>query len=113
MTTEGLVYWLRVQGSRHPALYLGETKASRYKYTLHVQKPQNCLVYKGGPKLDKFIEETNVKYAAEFKEKQAAFEAKFPPGTIPSEISPTLWQYEAVEVVAYKKKDKIAYKVKK
>ena len=113
MTVEGKVYWLKLQGGRYPALYLGETKASRMKHMLHVQKPSCCLVFKGGPKLDQQIIETNKKNQALFDEQQAAFDAKYPPGTIPADISPSLNLYEAVEVVAYTKKGKTCYKVKK
>lgn len=113
MSEEGKFYWLKVKGSRHPAMYIGETKAGRGKYTQHVIKPSCCLVYKGGPKLDQHVAEVNAKYEAEFNEKQAAFDLKFPPGTPNTELSPTLWQYEPVEVVSYTQKGKIAYKVKK
>ena len=111
-TEEGKVYWLRIKSSRYPHLYLGETKASRYKYTLHVQKPSCCLVYKGGPKLDKWLDETNLKNEASYAEKQAEFEKKYPPGTVPGDLSPTLVIYEPVEIVSYMSKGKKAYKVK-
>ncbi len=116
MTEDGKLYWMRVKGSCHPSLYLGETQASRYKYVLHVQKPSCCLVYKGGPKLDAWIEETNKKNEAEFNQKQAEFEKKYPPDLFRDgapEFSPTLWLYEPVEVVAYMKLGKQHYKVKK
>lgn len=113
MTTEGKLYWLRLRGTRHPCLYLGETKAGRGKYVQHVQKPSCCLVYKGGPKLDQWLADTNAKEQALYDEQQAAFDAKYPPGTTPAELSPSLRQYEPVEVVAYKQKGKTAYKVAK
>lgn len=113
MSEEGKFYWLKLQGTRHPALYIGETQASRMKFYVHVQKPSCCIVHKGGPKLDKWIEEKNAKNAAEFAVEQAAFDAKYPPGTPPGDFSPTLVQYEAVEVVAYTQKGKQAWKVKK
>lgn len=112
MTEEGKLYWLRVKGTRHPFVYLGETKAGRGKYLQHVEKPSCCLVYKGGEKLDKYILETNEKNQADFDKKQAAFDLKYPPGTVPAEISPTLVLYEAVEVVSYVNKHKTAYKLK-
>jgi hypothetical protein len=113
MTEEGKVYWLGMVNSRHPRLYLGETKKCRGKYMQLVEKPSCCLVFKGGPKLDKYIAEMNEKNQKEFDVAQAAFEQKYPPGTTPAELSPTLRLYEAVEVVKYKQKGKEAYKVKK
>jgi len=113
MSEEGKVYWLKLQGSRHPALYIGETKASRYKYTLLVQKPSCCLVYKGGPKLDEFLVNKNAENTVKYAEEKAAFDLKYPEGTIPAEMSPSLRLFEAVEVVSYMQKGKKMYKVKK
>lgn len=109
-TEEGKFYWLGLLNSRHPRLYIGETKAGRGKYTQLVEKPSCCLVYKGGPKLDAYIAETNAKNQKEFDEAQAAFEQKYPPGTTPAELSPTLRLYEAVEVVKYKQTGRGKYK---
>ena len=113
MTEGGKFYWLRVKGSRNPHLYLGETKAGRGKYTQNVMKPSCCLVYKGGEKLDRWIDTTNLANEASYTEKKAAFDLKYPPGTPNADLEPSLTIYEAVEVVAYKQKGKIAYKVKK
>jgi hypothetical protein len=113
MTEEGKVYWLALVNSPYPQLYLGETKQSRGKYMLLVMKPSCCLAFKGGPKLDKYIADTNDVNQKEFDVAQAAFDLKYPPGTPPAELSPTLRLYKAVEVVKYKNKGKEAYKVKK